>query len=287
MKILNNLEQPNNKTSSQGEETSQMFSGVEDSLEKFGSKEEDFKSGLPSASALKNFKEKKLEKGAQNLGESILESTDDVLDRKLNFEKLQPLNLTKKQNSTSSNSVEEEGEELNLKFKSVEELSKAYDNLQSDYTKKCQALAKLQKEKADNKENSLPPNSYGNLQEELEKFVLENQDAKNYEEEIAKLVLTNKQFANSFNPIAEAWKFIKQKNFISVEDVLKNNNFLNTYIQHNEDIKNKIINDYFSSINLQNTPNLITASGSETLVTVSQKPKSLGEASKLVEDMFS
>ena len=217
MKNLDNLEQPNNITSSQGEEVSQNEVRAEDSNIENGSKTE---------------------------------------------------------------------ENQNFKFKSVEALAKAYDNLQSDYTKKCQALANLQREIRDNKEKSLPQNSYNNLQEELENFVLNNKDAKFYQGEMAKILLTNKEILKSQNPIEEAWKEVKQKNFISVEDVVKNSSFLNSYIQNNLELKNKIITDYFSTISKQDAPNLIKVSASSAVVTAKQKPKSIKEASKLVEDMF-
>ena len=62
----------------------------------------------------------------------VLGSKNIEEEKKIDFESLNKDNLNKKDLDFS-----------NSKFKSVEELSKAYDNLQSDYTRKCQALANM------------------------------------------------------------------------------------------------------------------------------------------------
>ncbi len=65
------------------------------------------------------------------------------------------------------------------KFKDVESLLTAYNNLQSDYTKKCQSLACLQKRLDDNEENSSPQEvkegtSWQDKEQEIVDFILSN-----------------------------------------------------------------------------------------------------------------
>ena len=53
-------------------------------------------------------------------------------------------------------------------------------------------------------------------------------------------------------------------------------------------IQDKILSNYFSSINFNSSPNLIAnQKGSSVVLTNVNKPKSIREAGKLVEDMFS
>lgn len=70
------------------------------------------------------------------------------------------------QPQTSATEDKEEGSKIG-KFKDVDALYTAYNNLQSDYTKKCQALSLLEQKLKDKEELSTPDNE----QKEVEKVV--------------------------------------------------------------------------------------------------------------------
>lgn len=172
------------------------------------------------------------------------------------------------------------------KFKDVDALLQAYNNLQSDYTKKCQSLSLLQKESRDN-ENVTPDIPKYDYLENAKDFFATNQRAKKYEDKLTKIIIEDKDVASSQNPLSSAWnKFLNSK-FLDEEELVNNQEFLNQYIFNNESIKNKIIQEYFNSLNMSKSPTLISSQkGSESILTPVTKPKTIKEARKLVEDMF-
>lgn len=256
--------------SSQGEEVSQSNVGAEENLKELGS-ELKTKQYEPESSE-KSIEEQTGNNIAKNMGKNANNKTVKVDEGEEQFFKNQ----------------EEMLKAVNSKFKSVNDLSKAYDNLQSDYTKKCQTLALLQKEVEDNKAKALPEIYNGALwQQKRDEFFNNNSNAKEFESEILKIATSNNEILKSNNPFENAWRYYKEQNFLSKKSLAEDDEFVNSYILNNKKIKEKIINDYFSSINLQSSPSLISAKGSSrAVVTAEQKPKSIKEASKLVEDLL-
>lgn len=178
-----------------------------------------------------------------------------------------------------------EGSKLG-KFKNEEALLEAYNNLQSDYTKKCQALAQRQKEEKEN-DNTSPVSSNFNWAEHAKTFFENNPKAKKYEDKLVHIVLEDKLIQNNVNPLETAWNRFKETKFLDEEELASNESFLQKYIFNNNDIKNKIVTDYFNALNGVNSPTLIaTQKGSESVLTPVVKPKTISEARKIVEDMF-
>ena len=76
------------------------------------------------------------------------------------------------------------------KFKSVEDLEKAYNSLQSEFTRKCQRLAELEKDKMSKEsvEDKFDAN--------FKTFLLENQEAFSYADEIKNTVRSDESLKN-------------------------------------------------------------------------------------------
>ena len=222
------------------------------------------------------------------------------------------------------------------KFKDAQSLFQAYNNLQSDYTKKCQSLSETLKqieEIKQNKElisvlNENPTNEVDvsknqitndsnktniqteenvvseqiesskqlkqnltasqNWQQKVKEFFNIYPNASEYSNEIALLIANNKEIASSKNPLDSAWSEYTKQNFISGKNLIEDETFLQNYVYNNQKIKDKILSNYFSSINIEPSPNLIAnQKGSSVVLTNTNKPKSIRETGKLVEDMFS
>lgn len=211
-----------------------------------------------------------------------------MIDKNENLEQPQII----QNNSQSEESLVEEcrAEDLDClgsklkKFKDIDALVNAYNNLQSDYTKKCQALSSLQKRV---NEQVSPQQVLVDLQEKAKQFFEGNSNAQSFSNEIAEIILKDEKIKNSNNPFEDAWGEIAKKNFVNKNDLARDEEFLNNYIFNNEEIKNKIVKDYFSSINFEVSPTLISCQkGANMLLTPQNRPKTMGEAAKLVEDMF-
>ncbi|MBQ3047475.1 MAG: hypothetical protein IJD48_00470, partial [Clostridia bacterium] len=124
------------------------------------------------------------------------------------------------------------------KFKDVDALVNAYNNLQSDYTKKCQALSSLQK-RVD--EQGSAQQVLQQLQDKAKLFFEGNSKAQDFSNEIAELIFNDEKIKNSNNPFEDAWGEVAKKNVVSKNDLVRDEEFLQNYIFNNESIKNKIV----------------------------------------------
>jgi len=195
------------------------------------------------------------------------------------------------QEQTQSATAQEENEGLETdgsigKFKNSEALLAAYNNLQSEFTKKCQTLSNLQKEQEGNKQN-LPPCFKEDFNDKLNSFMSENPKAKKYESAIINMILSDKSVGSAHNPLESAWNKIAKENITEPAELIKDEDFVNKFILTDEQIKQKIINDYFSKINFETSPPLIAAhTGSKSAVTPAKKPQNIAEAGEAARGLF-
>ena len=179
------------------------------------------------------------------------------------------------------------------KFKSVEALRDAYDSLQAEFTKKCQLLSQLKQENISDEETSQEKTIEDNQQENkenqfdengLQEFLSQFGEAQGYAEEIKNRFPFVK--AQNSNPYVVAWAEVLMKN-------LKENNassdpIINQYVLSDEKVRNKIIEDYLVSLNKSQPPIVISSQSGERLSGVMpDSPKTLAEAKRRVEKMFS
>lgn len=183
------------------------------------------------------------------------------------------------------------------KFKSVQALKDAYDNLQAEFTKKCQMLSQIQKSQkeeikvdenlADNLEkvNQEENQESNEIDEEgLQEFLSQFDQAEAYKEQIKSRFPYVK--SQNQNPYAVAWAEVLLSN-------LKGNNassdpIINQYVLSDEKVRNKIIQDYLVSLNKSQPPIVISSQSGERLSgVVLDNPKTLAEAKQRVEKMFS
>ena len=165
------------------------------------------------------------------------------------------------------------------KFKSAQALLEAYNNLQAEFTRKCQKLSEFEKEKST--ENTL---SDTQVEDGLSKFLLENADAKDYTDELKQKVKS----AGEGNPFESAWaKIVLEK--ISAQNAQKASDPLITkYVLGDEELKSKVIELYMKDLYSKKPPILLnTQSGERATKLDPVAPTSLTEAKRLVEDMFS
>lgn len=174
------------------------------------------------------------------------------------------------------------------KFKNSDSLLSSYNALQSDYTKKCQALKELTKQI---EEQNLLKLEEENKQKEFEKnsktFFENNLRAKKFEKELTQMILKDKELSLSQTPFETAWKKFLENNFYTPDELISDQNFLKNYVFNSEKIKEQIISQYFSGLKINSTPILISnQKGSKTILSPVDKPKSIKDAGKLAEEMF-
>lgn len=177
------------------------------------------------------------------------------------------------------------------KFKSVEALMDAYNSLQAEFTKKCQALSELKKDKTE-KEEAVKEDFDADKEivndeilndDNFNQFLLENSEAQEYAEEIKEKVSSDNL---NPSPYEVAWaKVLIGK----LKDKTENSDkIINQYVLSNENVKNKIIESYLSELSKAKTPMVISSqSGERVSGVMPDAPKTLKEAKKIVNKMFS
>ena len=194
------------------------------------------------------------------------------------------------------------------KFKTSKALLDAYNNLQAEFTKKCQQLSAIKKDKMNENSENLIENNEKSVQndENLSNFdekeenidnenINENQlkkdfnsflgymgEAENYFDEI-KSQLQNK----NQSPFEKAWAGVILSHIKNTENK-QDDPIINQYILSDENVKNKIIEDYLEKLDASKPPVVMSSRLGEKLSSVQpDKPKSLKEAKDMVNKMFS
>lgn len=164
------------------------------------------------------------------------------------------------------------------KFKTAQALYDAYNNLQAEFTKKCQKLSELEKDKT-------LEQTQEKKDERLQAFLSSNSDALAYKEEFSSYIEKEQSAIGSLDGM---WaKFVLSK-LSTNDDTYTSEPIVNKYIFQDENVRNKIIENYIKELN-HNKPPVIMSKQSGTAVAEQSPatPTTLVEAKKLVEDMFS
>ena len=184
------------------------------------------------------------------------------------------------------------------KFKSADKLLEAYNNLQSEFTKKCQQLSQMQKDKMaqEGKETAQPDQTLGQIefeqkqeehsqqiQNNLESFLLANDDAKQFEEEIKQKINASSTAAD---PYQVAWAGVVLDHLTGTKPKASDP-IVNKYVLSDEQVRNQVIQEYLNNLEKHKPPYVISSQGGERVSSLSpDTPSSLAEAKEIVSKMF-
>lgn len=169
----------------------------------------------------------------------------------------------------------------NCKFKSVEELNKAYNSLQAEFTKKCQHLRELERSM---ESNNIPRYKLDSWNAELSEFFEKNPSAVEYSKDIAKAILEDESLAKKSDCLTIAWAGLLNNMYRKESDLAHDKDFLEKYIYSDDSIKDEIIKKYLSTID--KTPTLMTGSKGTFNIAPKSKPKSMSDAYSIVSELF-
>ncbi len=182
------------------------------------------------------------------------------------------------------------------KFSSAEDLVKAYNNLQAEFTRKCQKLSELQKEYAEKelKETSAkdetkfntPVYENENWRTQVAEFLMQNEKAKGYSKEISYEILRDKNLQNQPNMLEIAWGRVLSKNFKTPQQLAQEEDFVKDFVLSNENVKKQVLGSYIN--NLQKAPPVIGSGivGGNSLLSKNNKPKNLSDAKFIAEKLL-
>ena len=183
-----------------------------------------------------------------------------------------------------------EGSSLLNKFKTIDALCNAYENLEKEFTKKCQRLNELASENdafKKEKQEALPLSTNENWLNKVGNFLSENENAKDYMEEITSILKEDENLAKKEDALELAYSKILKRNFKTKEQLACDEEFLENYIYSSDAIKNKIIQDYVTDLEKKKTIPLISSvRGSLSISSPKFTPKNLKDAGRYAENIL-
>lgn len=174
------------------------------------------------------------------------------------------------------------------KFKDAESLLTAYNNLQAEFTRKCQKLSELEKQEQEvpklQEENKMPIFESEDWQTKVTTFLEQNKDAKKYANEISNYIINNPELQNDKNALDLAWAKVVSQKYKSPESIVSDDKFVDDFVISNEQIKQKIISQYIQDLEKNKLPPFVTQKqGGNVTFQTEKKATTLDEAKKLVE----
>lgn len=188
------------------------------------------------------------------------------------------------------------------KFKNAEELLKAYNALEAEFTRRSQKICDLQNQiesKEENIENlqkeileiqsnqvekiENPEGSFfdaENVQEDtfkVEMFFEKIPMAKNFAKQIAGEILDDEQLKINHNGLEVALARVLIKSWKSPKELIDDEEFVNGIVLSNQKIKDAILMQYFDEIQKQKLPTMLSNTGSNAVIPP-KRPKSIEEA---------
>ena len=174
------------------------------------------------------------------------------------------------------------------KFKSVDALSEAYQNLEKEFTQKCQKIKELN-DKIESQENmekqkSVPGYLKEGWDQKVANFYSSHPEAQEFAFDISKVIQTDTKIATSETALEDALTKVLAQKFMPYDELVKNPEFLNKYIFSNENISEKIVMDYLNNVKSQKVmPLMNSVGGTGTFASPVNKPATLNDASKMAE----
>lgn len=165
------------------------------------------------------------------------------------------------------------------KFKDAQSLLDAYNSLQSEFTRKSQKLAEFQKK--------LEESAFLSNNDSIENVLSDQTDSDKYKKEITEIIDNDNEISSLPNKNRVALKIIKEAERKTAE-ALNNQEYIDKYIESNEQLKGKIISEYLSSLNeIPSAPKVISGNSSNIYVSPSINiPKTLKDAGDILTKML-
>ena len=216
--------------------------------------------------------------------EKYWEQPEDLTLDEENLEQSESIDDNLKESEGSLEPVEEheseaENGETVGKFKDAKALLDAYNNLEKEFTKKCQRLSALEKDKV--KEDEELNNKLG---EKLSLFLSSNGEAENFKDELLEKVKSDDSLKKMDDPFSYIWAEM-------MFDRIKNQNIadktVENYILSNEKLKNAIIENYINQLSENKSPVIMASKGNRVANVATQTPSTLNDAKKYLIDLLS
>ncbi len=202
------------------------------------------------------------------------------------------------------------------KFATADELERAYDNLQREFTRKCQQYSRLEKEmsrlksadakgeesaepqtaRPEGRDTETPTAANGaaaktpayespDWESRVSGFFREYPSASTYAKEIAGELAKDRELATRDDCLERAYFRILRERDRPYEELASDDGFLEKYVYGNGKVRDRIIEEFLLKNMDVDAPRIIAGSG-RTHVTPPSRPKSIRETGGIVKNML-
>lgn len=159
------------------------------------------------------------------------------------------------------------------KFKSAEELLKAYNALQSEFTKRSQKLAELEQTKAADE-----------WEGQVEEFVKRYPVAERYADELAREIANDEKYKDKENKLESALLNVLSEKVKTAEEMATDETVIDKVLSAEEN-REKVINEYLEKFRRNATPATLPKGGAIP-VTPPAVAKNIKEAGEIAIKIF-
>ncbi|MBQ7880311.1 MAG: hypothetical protein IJ358_00490 [Clostridia bacterium] len=164
------------------------------------------------------------------------------------------------------------------KFKDAESLLKAYNSLQTEFTKKSQRLSELENSKTEFTREEKINKAIKELEQNhniAQKFSQDiKQSIKDIESEDYRQIVQEELLKNL------------EKNYKSATEYMEDEQFLNSYVYNNQTIRDNIIRDYLANLTNATPVRVVSNISSSIPLSPPNNPSTIQEAGKLAKNII-
>lgn len=210
------------------------------------------------------------------------------MEEQKNWEQPNEISATAEQSAYEDERAKDFQEGSLGKFKDTKSLMDAYNNLQAEFTRKCQMISKLQKQETDNVAPEVTPVYLDeDWNEKVYRFLEENQQAKPFAKEISQMILSDQNLAKNKDALSLAWSKIALDNFKTPEMALEDDDFIQNVVLKSDKVKQAFVKNMSQQISDNLPPNLInSSSGGSYGFARGHVPNNLLEAKEMAKKFF-
>lgn len=207
-----------------------------------------------------------------------MEEKDEVFGEQSEVQSDSPMESSEQTVAEDEQSEAERGVPIG-KFKSVEDLFHAYENLQAEFTRKSQKLSALEKASVEVSEDEKVENA-------LKAFLSKNQEAVVYAEELKTRVANDESLKKDESGFDKAWAGLLYEKLTSKDKTSEP--IVQNLILKDDEIKDMVIKNYMKQLQEQKIPIVMSSnSGERVTKPVTPKPETFEDAKRMALDLFS
>ena len=165
------------------------------------------------------------------------------------------------------------------KFNSAEDLLTAYNNLQAEFTRKCQKLSELKKSDTGSQQCEYLSNDWD---DKVAQFISQNQNAKRYAKEICDVLLSDSTISQSKDSLNLAYQKVLSSKYKEPDELLKDEEFIKKIVS-DSNIRNLVLEHSLKGVSMP--PSVMGRSGA-SLISERHTPNSIDEAGQIVLGLF-